>query len=352
MKKIYSIVALLAVAFTANAQRQAVTGRSMNPVSASNSSFSVQMSGPTDTITAGLDWTNTANPTMYTVAAPYGGFLVGTNGYLDRQKVQVYDPGTPVTVYGAIYWFGSKTVTTANSIVKMRVYHIDGMGVSTTSATTTTADTPCPNTTYVSDNVPLANVDTSLSLSGAYIHTFSAAQFCAGQFGVGFDVTGVQYANGDTLGLVSSTAGEVSPNINSDYNWEQWDPNNDWHSIASAWTDANQQPLLIELAIFPIVEMNTGVNETPFVNGVKLGFAGPNPTSDNTVVKYDLAKDANNVTLTILDAQGKVVSRETRKNQAAGAYTYDVNGLNLAAGTYFVQLQADNSRLAVKMVKN
>lgn len=352
MKKIYSIVALLAITFAANAQRQSAV--SAHPMPAQTSVISApHVLSATDTISSGFDW-STANPTMYTVGLPQGGFLVGSNGYLDHQKVQVYDPGQGVIVYGAIYWFGAKTVTTANSTVAMRVYHIDGLGNSTTSSSTSAMDTPCPNTTYVSDAVPLGNVDTSLSLANAYVHTFSTPQWCAGAFGVGFDVTNVNVAGGDTIGLVSSTDGEYDMNATGDYNWEQWDPASasSWHSIAASWTNASSQPLMIDLAIFPIVEMNTGINETPFVNGVKLGFAGPNPVTDNTVITYGLQNNVNNVTITIVDVQGKTVKTESLGNHAAGSYSYNLDASGFATGTYFVQLSAGNSHLAVKMVKN
>lgn len=339
MKKIYTLISVLAISVAANAQRPVGTATSVAPHQQSQSMV------PTDTITSGLDW-NSATPTLYGVAAANGGgSLVGANGYGDKQKVQVYDPQTPVVVYGAIYWFGSLSATTSTGSVKFRVYSIDGLAISTSTPDPTNgpADTPCPSTPRVSDDVLLTNIDTS----GYEIYNFSAPQFCAGAFGVGFDVENVNMAAGDSLGLVTSANGEISPTATGDYNFEQWSDNS-WYSIAAAWT-SNSQPLLIDLAIFPIIEQGTGI-ESPMVNGVSLGVSGANPFLNTTTVNYTLQNNATNVDIVILNANGQVVSNEKRGTQAAGSYNYEV-GSNLAAGTYFVMLNADGRHLAVKMVK-
>jgi hypothetical protein len=346
MKKVYTLIPVLALSLAVNAQRQVGPSRAMAPVSTTEN----RSATPTDTITSGMDWNN-ATPQLFGVTvADGGGYIVGTNGYGDKQKAQVYDPGTPVVVTGAIYWFGAKHNTT-NPTVKMRVYAMDGLALSTTS-TSATADTPAPGTPRVSDNVPLGNVDTSLTLTNAYIHNFSAPQFCAGWFAVGFDVSGVSMAAGDTLGLVTSDDGEFSPTATADYNFEQWSDNR-WFSLALAWGDQQTAtPFLVDFAIFPIVEMNTGVNETPFVNGVSLGFNGANPFTDNTTLTYTLQNSAKNVTITIVDAAGKTVSSESVNNRPAGSYNFEVDGTNMPAGVYFVQLNADGRHLATKIVKN
>jgi len=171
---------------------------------------------------------------------------------------------------------------------------------------------------------------------------FPTAVYTTQDFAVGFDMTNVNSA--DTVGFVSSTDLDGQ---GLDMSWEKWSDGT-WHSFL----EPGNWQLDIDLAIFPLVEMNTGVNETPFIGGVKLGFAGPNPTTENTVLTYGLQNNAKNVTIRIVDAQGRVVETQSLDNQAAGNYTYNVNSSSFAAGTYFVQLQADNSRIAVKMVKN
>lgn len=344
MKKIYFFVAILATSFTANAQRQVGVSRAMNATSSSTIAASNQQLVATDTVSAGFDWAN-ANPLLQgVVLTAGGGYVVGTNGYGDEQKAQVFSLGTPAVISGALYWFGAKTVTTSNSIVKMRVYNIDDMGNSTSSPDASTFDTPCPGTAAVSDDVPLSQVDTSSSLETAYIHMFSTPVYRAGDFAIGFDVTGVNFAGGDTIGLVTTSDGEANSSI-GDYTWEQWSDGS-WHSLEVAW------PLFLEMGIFAIVELNTGVNETPFINGAKLGIVGGNPFTDLTTVNYTLQNGAQDVQLSVLDATGKVVLVQNMGDQAAGQYRFDINGTNMAAGTYFVTLQAGAARIATRIVKN
>lgn len=325
------------------AQRQPGNAIAANPVSVQGNTVSTQMVASTDTISAGFDWA-TASPSLFTVGPSNGGgFVTGTNGYGDKQKVQVFNPGQPVVVNGAIYWFGAKTVTTNNSVVNMRIYTLNGLGNSTTSPNATTFDTPCPSTAIVSDAVPLSQVDTSLSLTSAYVHTFSSSPYLGGSFGVGFDVSGVQFTSGDTIGLVTTSDGEF---FEDDYNWEQWSDNN-WYSFASpaAWE------LKLELAIFPIVELGTGIQETPFINGAKLGITSANPFTDFAEVNYALNADTRNVTLMLMDASGKVVQTTDFGDQAAGQYVHKIDGTNLAAGVYYLALNAGSSHIAVKLIK-
>ncbi|MCA6363009.1 MAG: T9SS type A sorting domain-containing protein [Bacteroidetes bacterium] len=325
------------------AQRQTGNALAVNPVSGQSNQPATQMVASTDTIGAGFDW-STGTAVIYSVGvANGGGFVTGTNGYGDKQKVQVFDPGQPVVVNGAIYWFGAKTVTTSNSVVNMRIYAIDALGNSTTSPTSTSFDTPCPGTAIVSDAVPLSQVDTSTSLTSAYVHTFSTTPYLGGAFGVGFDISNVQFASGDTLGLVSTSDGEFAQD---DYNWEQWSDNN-WFSFASAASWEAK----FELGIFPIVELGTGVQETPFINGAKLGIVSANPFTDLAQVSYSLSNETKNVTLMLLDATGKVVQTTHLGDQPAGQYLHNIEGANLAAGVYYLALNAGSANIAVKLIK-
>jgi hypothetical protein len=330
MKKIYTISAALVLAFAANAQRAVGTATPMQPIP--HSSVSVQSMPVTDTLAPDADWTQ--QPTLYSSSG--GGFVVGNNSYGDLQKTQIYRPGVPVTVIGAIYWFGAKQVG-GNGNVAMRIYHLDGNNGTSTAGT----GQVCPNTTYVSDNVAIGNVDTSLSLASAYVHTYSAPQFCAGDFAVGFFLGGL--TAGDTIGLVST----ADPNANTEDSWEEWSDNS-WHTML----EPNNWGLNIALAIFPMVDASSGIDQAGFINDIKVGLAGPNPTMDNTAIAYELRNNVSNVTITVLDAQGRVVSTESNDNVAAGRHTFDFNGSSLAAGTYYVQFNAGAANhVAIPVVK-
>jgi hypothetical protein len=332
MKKFYTLAVFCAVAVAANAQRVAVAGPLLDP--AFTPSTTVQSVAPTDTITGPADWTQAA--TLYN--SQNGGYVCGVNGYADLQKAQIYSPSfysvNEMIVFGAMYWFGGKTVG-ANGNVAMRVYNLDGTGVSTLG------NVACPGTATVSDNVAIGSVDTSLSLANCYIHTFSAPQFMQTDFAVGFSVAGC--GAGDTIGLVTTTDGNSGGFEGS---WEEWSDNT-WHSFL----EPNNWGLDLEMAIFPIVEMGTGMGESS-LNGISVGFTGGNAFTTSTTLNYTLADASEKVTIRIVDAQGRLISEEVRNGQAAGAYTYAIDGTNLAAGVYYVQIQTNGTGVAVPMVKN
>ena len=332
MKKIYTLAVFCAVAVAANAQRSSVMGPVLDPIA--TPATSVQTVPPTDTITGPADWTQ--QPTLY--GSSNGGYVVGNNGYGDLQKVEVYSPSfysvSEMVVFGAMYWFGAKTVG-ANGNVAMRVYNMDGTGLSTLG------NVASPNTAMVSDNVQLSNVDTSFSAAGMYIHSFSVPQYVMGDFGVGFSVAGL--GAGDTIGLVSTQDGNSGGWEGS---WEQWSDNS-WYTFLES---TGGWGLDLELGIFPIVEMGTGIGEAA-VNGISLGFTGGNVFTDNTTLNYTLANNSEKVTIRVIDAQGRVISEEVRNGQAAGSYTYAIDGSNMAAGTYYVQIQANGTGVATPMIK-
>ncbi len=331
MKKIYTLAVFCALAVAANAQRQSVAGPLLDPAFAPSSTESVS---PTDTITGLADWTQQA--TIYT--SGNGGYVAGINGYADIQKAQTFSPSlysvNEMVVFGAMYWFGAKVVG-ADGNVGFRIYNLDNTGVSTLG------NVACPGTALVTDNVALSNVDTSSSSAGMYIHNFSVPQYVMADFGVG--CTFVNCGAGDTIGLVSTTDGNSG---GMEAAWEEWSDNS-WHSFL----EPNNWGLDLEMAIFPIVEMGTGMGEAA-LNGISIGFSTGNVFTTNTTLNYTIADASEKVTIRIIDAQGRVVSEEVRNNQTAGSYTYDINGANMAAGVYYAQIQTNGTGVAVKMVKN
>jgi hypothetical protein len=53
----------------------------------------------------------------------------------------------------------------------------------------------------------------------------------------------------------------------------------------------------------------------------------------------------------LLDASGKVMQTTHFGDQAAGQYMHNIDGTNLAAGVYYLALNAGSSNIAVKLIK-
>ncbi|MEL6357487.1 MAG: T9SS type A sorting domain-containing protein, partial [Bacteroidota bacterium] len=76
----------------------------------------------------------------------------------------------------------------------------------------------------------------------------------------------------------------------------------------------------------------------------------PNPTEDNTQVSFEL-KERANVTTSIFDINGKLVTQIEQGQLETGAQMLSISLSDLPAGVYHVQLNADNQYGMVRVVK-
>lgn len=91
---------------------------------------------------------------------------------------------------------------------------------------------------------------------------------------------------------------------------------------------------------------NVGIEELES-KGHLLGQNVPNPFSGNTAIAYELAKDASNVTLTICDVTGRVISAK-KGDTAKGTHNFSVE--SLTAGVYYYTLNVDGQTTTRKMI--
>jgi len=293
------------------------------------------------TATDTLYWTNTAaSPTF--INSVNGGYVCGVNGYGDKAKVQGFElatspsGGTPVTVEEVLIWFGGKTVTnadTVNSTLKINVYYMNGPG-------TTTAGTEnvAPNTILSTISVPVNDVDTGTTLTtGGNIFAFSSPVWVGGNFGVGVDFSTI--LAGDTIGLVSSSDGDAGQ---TEHSWEKFSTGA-WHTMFQSW------PLDIDFAIWPIIDRAPQGTTEFSLNGVSINQNFPNPASGVTTLNYELAENANNVLVQVLDSKGKLVAKFNEGKKQAGKYNLTLDVSNFAAGNYYYTIQADGKRMGRKM---
>ncbi|MCX6295293.1 MAG: T9SS type A sorting domain-containing protein [Bacteroidetes bacterium] len=111
--------------------------------------------------------------------------------------------------------------------------------------------------------------------------------------------------------------------------------------------NANDQDVLRLDEIF-VIEAALGVSE--FTNGVKLSQNMPNPTNGVSGISYELEKNAS-IALNIFDVTGKIVYSQNVGEQGAGVHTIKFNVENLSAGVYYYSLNVGNTvSSAMKMV--
>ncbi|CAN5755573.1 hypothetical protein BH11BAC7_BH11BAC7_22140 [soil metagenome] len=110
--------------------------------------------------------------------------------------------------------------------------------------------------------------------------------------------------------------------------------------------DANDM-FILYLTNFLITEGPLAV-VSPEANGLTLNQNMPNPANGNTVINYTLANNSD-VLFNITDVTGKVVYTENINNQSAGSHRVDINTNVLANGIYFYSMTIGGQQVTRKM---
>ena len=317
-RTILLIALMLSVSFLM-AQKQVGNVTPMNPINFSNAKT------PTDTLMPTSF--STGSPTLYSTVE--GGYVVGTNGYGDLAKAQLFYVDEPYSIEGCLVWVGVKDIVGTANTTKFVVYSANGTGTATTGTVNT-----APGTELASVTVSMSDLDTSLSLSGAHVFTLTTPVAVTDMYYVGMDFTDTY---DDTLGIVSTTNGDA---LGTELAWEKWNDGT-WYSMLQAW------PLDFDLGFFPIVNMSQSIQTSP-INGVICNMY-PNPAYGVTIIEYQLTQSSSNVEINILDVTGKLVKSFNEGAKDPGKYDVTFNASELQPGNYFYTINAGNgSKFAKK----
>ncbi len=97
-----------------------------------------------------------------------------------------------------------------------------------------------------------------------------------------------------------------------------------------------------------VIETAAGVQE--FVSGAKLFQNMPNPTNGVSTINYELEQNAQ-VALNVYDVTGKLMVSQAIGDQSAGTHNVRFSTDNLSAGVYYYSLTVNNATTAsMKMV--
>lgn len=89
----------------------------------------------------------------------------------------------------------------------------------------------------------------------------------------------------------------------------------------------------------------TGINEN---NAVKLFSVYPNPLSNQSKINYNLKENCD-VTISLIDINGKLVKVLADENQKAGSYSLQINN-DLKSGVYFVKMNTGKAQFTERIV--
>jgi hypothetical protein len=318
MKKIATLF-LFALAFTgAFAQKAHLEGQSLGTSTITPNTTRIEY-----TFMIPLSFVDPASGGLGCDLALYqaqgGGFVVGTNGYGDLQKMMMYDtelywegPLTDNPKVDSIYvWFGAKSVGANPGDVTAVVYSGN--------------ETDGPNDLLgTSEPVSMNSVDTGVSAIFTGF-AFTTPVPVSGKFFAGFSVS---TNAGDTVGAVSTFDACYEY---SGYAWEMWSDGS-FHQFV----DPNNWGLDVDLAIFPLVETGgeVGIQTT---GDIALNAASPNPAFDVITLNY-LVKRSADVRINVYDVTGQLVKSIDNGKMVAGVNKQTLDVSNLNNGLYLYEI--------------
>lgn len=205
------------------------------------------------------------NPALYTTNGD--GYLAGINEYGDVAKAEYFPSGmvgTSSHVVGTYIWIGAAYAGNTNKTIDINVYDATG---------------GTPNTILGTRTVTMGDV----AGGGIYYYTFNPpiAVPASQEIAVGVDMSNLDYAGGDTIGLITNTNGEPSSSIG----WEKWSDNN-WYT----YTDPTGWGLTsLSHYIFPDLtsappSVNLSASATTICEGESIDFDATGSTYDDTLV--------------------------------------------------------------------
>lgn len=361
MKKIYTLIAISAFVFSANAQ---VVESPAQPFVSKHVPYC--FSTPVNRMLSNPDTLGLINvgdfipefdglnPVFYSYgsASLTTGYLYGNNGSANgfKEVAQAYQNlnAIPVKVIGALMWFGgkesdlgsstaSKVVVNTYDLAPLKAYNVNAGAFNYT-----VLNWVGPNIIRTSADILFSDIDTAGNLN--YV-SFTTPQTFVADFCVSVDFSTL--VDGDTAGLVSD---DVNSAMELDYAFHKSviGATTRWFVTDQLFSGSGATGLFDNnIAIWPVVADATGVNE--YFNGMKL-TTYPNPAVNNITIEYDLQKDAKSVKLFIVDPSGRKIIDNAYGSQTSGTYKVNVETSNLAAGTYFYQLNADGNNFTKQFV--
>ena len=268
------------------------------------------MNAQSDTLTEFF----TGTPTLY--LSDNDGYVTGSNGYEDLSKFQRFDAAHGIagggSITGCLLWVGAKADAGGSFDVTVADFTGGVLG-----------------SVLGSETVTIASVDTTAAglmvAEGAVIYnvavTFSTPipVTAASDLAIGVTLPTTQAA-GDTIGIISNTAGDFADA--STHTYEVWSDGT-VSDMSTAWGGLD-----IAMAIYPVIDFVAGVNENAIVTNVY-----PNPASD--VLNINASTEVTTVSIIGLD--GKVISTTNGNGTSVS-----VNVADLTSGVYLYEVATAN----------
>jgi hypothetical protein len=281
--------------------------------------FSQNANAQTDTI---INFFQSNGATL--IESPNGGYVSGTNGYGDSEKLQAFYPLRSESVLGAFIWFGSKAYNSLDlqSRLCLKVKNID------TSETNTAPFFRGITNTIDSTWISMADVDTGLTFpNGLQYFSFDSPVLVNSFYAIGLNFDSLARDSSgsllDSIALFNSAKDSVSA---VGMSWEKW--NGNYKRIVDTWG------FDLDFAIFPVID--TTLNSLNRIDIERLNIY-PNPC--NQSFSFNIPANRKQLWVSILSIDGRLISNAIlAENQTV----FELNTTSFPAGYYVVKVQNEN----------
>lgn len=300
-----------------------------------------------DTVTLS-NTTSADTPTLYFAGTTTdSGFVSGTDAYGDMGYAERFDFGTAdssLNVIGVITFFGGTVNPASTKTVTFYTWNV----AAPVSVSSTVYESGLPGIALDSVNVSIRNlgiahVDTVSDTLKTFFFT-SPTGYLSSSFFVGYTIN-YAYAglSGDTIGLYTSTDGSrTSPlytvsgadTFINNQNATLYNDGSGWHDDAT-----DNFFLFNDYFIYPIAIVRESLGFKGITRNNLVFFGNyPNPATDGTTVQFNL-NSGTDVTLQVMDMNGKVINSIEASHLPAGAHTLYIPAAGLSAGDYLYLLR-------------
>lgn len=270
----------------------------------------------TDTI---IDFFQSSGTTL--IESPNGGYVSGTNGYGDSEKLQAFYPLRSESVLGAFIWFGSKTYNSLDTLsrVCLKVKNID------TSETNTAPFFRGITNTIDSTWISMADVDTGLTFpNGLQYFAFDSPVLVNSFFAIGLNFDSLARDSSgsllDSLALFHSAKDSV---LAVGMSWEKW--NGNYKRIVDTWG------FDLSFAIFPVID--TTLNS---LNKIEIEHLDIYPNPCNQSFSFNIPENKKFLSISIMSIDGRLVfNANLHENQSM----FELNTTSFPTGYYVVKIQ-------------
>ncbi|HXC03476.1 MAG TPA: T9SS type A sorting domain-containing protein [Bacteroidia bacterium] len=345
IKKVLSAALVLAACVTLNAQEArmgtaipAAPGMAAKP-GAGIASVTIDTLKPASVMASGCGLT-TGGIVYYGVnlKASNRGTVNDSGFYFGTCKFP--QAGITVTGLAQKYNIGTSSATVTNVLVLAG----KGKGSTTTTMATiynTDPTTKAPTTVLgTSTALPMS----SYSATGYTSYMFSTpVTVPAGtEFAAGISVPAFGGTDKDTVAILTTKGGCSSTDSLS---WIQLN--------GSTWlpeTKVFGKAFNLDLMIFPVIDIASGIDNYVSKGGLQLFAPSPNPASNSVNISFSLNQETT-VGIEVYDITGKVVlSFQASDKMAAGRNNINLNVNNLLPGTYIYGVNAGGNKMFSRFI--